>query len=46
MGDDVSAWYNNSDGSSSDYAWLPGHWLSEQEPPGEGRASSTCIIRF
>jgi hypothetical protein len=29
-------WYNNSDGSSSDYAWLPGHWLSEQEPPGEG----------
>jgi hypothetical protein len=30
-------WYNNSDGSSSDYAWLPGHWLSEQQPPGEGR---------
>jgi hypothetical protein len=29
-------WYNNSDGSSSDYAWLPGHWMSEQEPPGEG----------
>jgi hypothetical protein len=29
-------WYNNSDGSSSDYAWLPGHWLSVQEPTGEG----------
>jgi hypothetical protein len=29
-------WYNNSDGSSSDYAWLPGHWFSEQQPPGEG----------
>ncbi|MCW5935655.1 MAG: hypothetical protein KIT45_15345 [Fimbriimonadia bacterium] len=25
-------WYNDS----SDYGWLPGHWLSALDPPGEG----------
>ncbi|MCW5935349.1 MAG: hypothetical protein KIT45_13805 [Fimbriimonadia bacterium] len=25
-------WYNES----SDYGWLPGHWLSALDPPGEG----------
>jgi hypothetical protein len=36
MNSPTFVWYNHSGGGSSDTAWLPGHWISDMEPPGEG----------